>query len=42
MMSAREVAPGDRVIVRDGTELTGLRVERPFLGRDDVICLIWG
>jgi glutathione peroxidase len=37
---ATEVAPGDRVIVPNGAELTVSRIEHPFLGRDNVICLI--
>lgn len=37
---AREVRAGDRVIAPDGTELTVSRIECPFLGRDDLICLV--
>lgn len=37
---ATDVAPGDRVLVAGVTELTVSRIEHPFLGRDDVICLI--
>jgi glutathione peroxidase len=37
---AREVVPGDRVIVAGGAELTVARIERRFLDRDELICLI--
>ncbi len=37
---AREVRPGDRVIVPGGTELTVSRIEERFLGRADLICLV--
>lgn len=37
---AGEVSPGDRVRLPDGTGLVVTRVESPFLGRDDLVCLI--
>lgn len=37
---AREVAPGDRVRLSTGVELTASRIEERFLGRDQMICLI--
>lgn len=37
---ARTIAGGDRVRLPTGVELTVSRVEHPFLGRDELICLI--
>jgi glutathione peroxidase len=37
---ARDVAPGDRVRLSTGVELTASRIEDRFLGRDQMICLI--
>ena len=36
---AGEVRPGQRIRVR-GTELLVTRVDRPFLGRDDMCCFV--
>ena len=37
---ATAIVPGDRVIAPGGAELTVSRIEHPFLGRENVICLI--
>jgi glutathione peroxidase len=37
---AAEVRPGDRVRPREGVELTATRIERSFLGRDEMLALI--
>jgi glutathione peroxidase len=37
---AAEARPGDRVRPREGLELTATRIERPFLGRDEMLALI--
>jgi hypothetical protein len=37
---AADVRVGDRVLVPGGGELTVSQIERGFLGRDDIICLI--
>ena len=37
---AGDVRRGDVVKLGSGTELAVTRVERPFLGRDDLVCLI--
>jgi hypothetical protein len=37
---ASDVRQGDIVKLGSGTELSVTRVERPFLGRDDLVCLI--
>jgi hypothetical protein len=38
--AATNVRAGDVVKLRSGTELAVTRVESPFLGRDDLVCLI--
>ena len=40
LRSASEVEPGARVIVPSGLELTVTRIESPFLGRENMLCLI--
>jgi hypothetical protein len=40
MKPATEVRRGDVVKLGSGTELAVTRVERSFLGRDDLVCLI--
>ncbi len=37
---ASEVQPGDRVRAHQDLELTATRIERPFLGRDEMLALI--
>jgi hypothetical protein len=37
---ASEVRPGDRVRVAPGKELLVARVESPFMGSDQLVCLI--
>jgi hypothetical protein len=37
---AADVRHGDVVKLGSGTELAVTRVESPFLGRDDLVCLI--
>jgi hypothetical protein len=39
-MPAGTVRRGDVVKLGSGTELAVTRVEAPFLGRDDLVCLI--
>ena len=38
--TAADVHPGDRVLLDSGAELTVTRVERSFLGRNDLLCLV--
>ena len=38
--SADQIEPGDHVVVDGGGELTVSRIERQFLGNDDLVCLI--
>jgi hypothetical protein len=35
-----DVQPGDRVRTADGTELDATRIERPFLGRENMLAYI--
>jgi hypothetical protein len=37
---ASDVQPGDRVRTADGSEVTATRIERPFLGRDNMVAFI--
>jgi hypothetical protein len=37
---AAEVVPGDRVRLASGREMEVTRVERDFLERDDLVCLV--
>ena len=39
-MKAGEVRPGQTVRTPDGTELIATRIERPFLGRDNMLAFI--
>ena len=38
--AAATLRPGDRVRLDDGTEMTVARVETPFLGSEDYVCVI--
>jgi hypothetical protein len=35
-----DVVPGDRVHLASGREMNVTRIERDFLGRDDLICFV--
>jgi hypothetical protein len=37
---AADVVPGDRVRLASGREMTVTRIERHFLGLDDLICFV--
>ncbi|MDX6468028.1 MAG: hypothetical protein QOI27_3068 [Gaiellaceae bacterium] len=37
---AAEVVPGDRVRLASGREMEVTRIERDFLERDDLVCLV--
>jgi hypothetical protein len=39
-LDAGEVQAGDRVRTPSGAEFDVARVDRPFLGRDNLVCLI--
>jgi len=39
-LEAGEVRPGDRVRMPTGAEFDVARVDRPFLGMDNLVCLI--
>ena len=40
MKRAADVVPGDRVRLASGREMNVTRIERDFLGLDDLICLV--
>jgi hypothetical protein len=40
MVKASEVRPGQRVRTQDGTELIATRIERPFMGRNEMLAFI--
>ena len=37
---AADVAPGERVRLASGREINITRIERDFLGRDDLVCFV--
>ena len=37
---ASELRPGERVRLASGRELEITRIQRPFLGSDDLLCLV--
>jgi hypothetical protein len=37
---AADVVPGDRVRLASGREMDVTRIERGFLGRDDLVCFV--
>lgn len=39
-LKAVEVQPGQTVRTQDGTELIATRIERPFLGRENMIAFV--
>lgn len=39
-VKAADVQPGQRVRTADGTELVATRIERPFLGRENMLAFI--
>ena len=39
-VKASDVQPGQRVRTPDGTELIATRIERPFLGRENMLAFI--
>ena len=40
MKRAVDVVPGDRVRLASGREMNITRIERDFLGRDDLVCFV--
>jgi hypothetical protein len=40
MKVASELQPGERVLLSSGRELEITRILRPFLGTDDLLCLV--
>jgi hypothetical protein len=37
---ADEIVPGDRVLLASGREMNVTRIDRDFLGLDDLICFV--
>jgi hypothetical protein len=40
VVKASEVRPGQKVRTQDGTELVATRIERPFMGRNEMLAFI--